>query len=294
MITQLTDKIWIVHGLNNGRYPYSHSLYIKDGGVLVDAGADLEEIRRLRDGEGIETVLMTHYHEDHFTWLSQVPEARVWASKDDAPAFASFEALLEHEAALGTEWEARYLKLLSEKFHFVPRGIAREIADGEELLFGKTRAVAVIAPGHSLGHLCLYFPDDKILFMADYDLTAFGPWYGDARSSLEELRNSVRRLAAIDARICVVSHEGPTHNGPIAEKAEAYLAWIDRREQALREFLRKPRSRAEIISRRLICGPGNDWWWLDYAEWSIISKHLDEMIRRGDASFEEGRYQLLP
>ena len=293
MITQLTDRVWIVHGLNNGRYPYSHSLYIKDSGVLVDAGSDPEEIDQLREGEGIGTVVMTHYHEDHFTYLSRVPDAQVWTSEADAPAFGSLETLLAYESAAGTQWEAQYRKLLTDKFHFAPRNIARRVVDGEELLFGKTRATAVVAPGHSQGHLCLHFPDEGILFMADYDLAAFGPWYGDARCSIEELRRSVRRLAAIDARICVTSHEGPTHQGPIIEKAEAYLATISHREQALREFLGKPRTRAEIISRRLVCGPENKWWWLDYAEWSILSKHLDEMMLRGEASFEDGRYRLL-
>ena len=237
---------------------------------------------------------MTHYHEDHFTYLSRVPYAQVWASEADAPAFESLETLLAYEAAAETEWEAPYRNLLTGKFHFSPRKIARRIVDGEELLFGKTRATAIIAPGHSSGHLCLHFPDEEILFLADYDLTAFGPWYGDARCGIEELRRSVRRLAAIDARICVTSHEGPAHRGPIVEKTESYLSKIDHREQALREFLSKPRSRAQIISRRLICGRENDWWWLDYAEWSLISKHLDEMMLRGEASFEDGRYRLLP
>ena len=41
MIARLTEKIWIVEGGKNGRYPYAHSLYIADGdGILVDAGSD--------------------------------------------------------------------------------------------------------------------------------------------------------------------------------------------------------------------------------------------------------------
>ena len=51
-------------------------------------------------------------------------------------------------------------KLFAEEFPFASRKIARKIADGEELRFGDTRAVAVVAPGHTPGHLCLDFPDD--------------------------------------------------------------------------------------------------------------------------------------
>lgn len=295
MITRLAERIWVVHGGKGGRYPYSHSLYIRDGGgVLVDAGSDPEEIGRLRDGEGISTVVMTHYHEDHFTYLSRLPGAEVWASGADAPAFGSLETLLAFQAALGNEWEAPYRKLLAEKFPFAPRKVARRVADGEELRFGGTLAVAVVAPGHSPGHLCLLFPREGILFLGDYDLTAFGPWYGDAPCGIEQFRGSARRLAAIGADACVVSHEGPVHPGPVTGKVEEYLSAIDRREEALREFLREPRTRGEIISRRLVCGGGNDWWWLDYAEWSLVSKHLEGMILRGEATFEGGRYRRLP
>jgi len=295
MITRLTDRIRIVHGLKNGRYPYSHSLYIRDGGgFLIDAGSDPQEIGRLRAEEGISTVVMTHYHEDHFTYLSGIPEVDVWASAADAPALESLETLLAFEAAAGTEWEAAYRELLTGKFIFAPRKVARRVTDGETLLFGETRATAVVVPGHSPGHLCLHFPDDGILFLGDYDLEAFGPWYGDASCGIESFRRSARRLAGIGADSCVVSHEGPVHRGPIAGKVEEYLSAIDRREAALREFLREPRTREEIIARRLICGRENDWWWLDYAEWSLLSKHLEGMILRGEAACADGAFRAVP
>ena len=293
MITRLTDRIWIVEGGKNGRYPYAHSLYVADGGgILVDAGSDPAEIERLRKEDGIAAVVMTHYHEDHFTYLSRLPDAEVWSSGADAPALESIETLLAWYGMVGTEWDAFFRKLLTEKFYFKPRTIGRTIADGEELRFGKTRAVAVVAPGHTPGHLCLHFPDDGILFLGDYDLTAFGPWYGDLTGDMEAFRRSALRLAAIAADRYVVSHEGPVHRGPIAEKMLAYLAVIDRREEALREYVREPRTRAEIIARRLIYGPGRDGPWFDYGEWALLSKHLDAMIARGEAALRDGAYVL--
>jgi len=293
MIHRLTDRIWIVEGGKNGRYPYAHSLYIADGGgILVDAGSDPAEIERLRAESGIAAVVMTHYHEDHFTFLSRLPDTPVWSSAADAPALESLETLLAWYGMVGTEWGAFFRDLLTEKFHFMPRTIGRKVADGEELLFGKTRAVAVVAPGHTPGHLCLHFPDDGILFLGDYDLTEFGPWYGDLTGDMEEFRRSSLRLAGIAADRYVVSHEGPVHRGPIAEKTLAYLAVIDRREEALRDYLRKPRSRAEIIARRMIYGPGRDGPWFDYGEWALLSKHLDAMIARGEATLRDGAYVL--
>jgi len=293
MITRLTEKIWVVEGGKNGRYPYAHSLFVADGGgILVDAGSDPVEIERLRKEDGIAAVVMTHYHEDHFTFLSRLPDTPVWSSAADAPALESLETLLAWYGVLGTEWDAYYRKLFAETFPFAPRKIDRKIADGEELRFGDTRAVAAVAPGHTPGHLCLHFPDDGILFLGDYDLTAFGPWYGDAPCGIDAFRRSAIRLAAIAADRFVVSHEGPVHRSPIAAKMYSYLAVIDRREEALREYLREPRTRAEIIGRRLIYGPDRDGPWFDYGEWALLSKHLEAMIARGEAALRDGAYVL--
>jgi glyoxylase-like metal-dependent hydrolase (beta-lactamase superfamily II) len=293
MIHRLTERIWVVEGGKNGRYPYAHSLYIADGGgILVDAGSDPVEIERLRTSIGIAAVVMTHYHEDHFTYLSGIPDAEVWSSGADAPALESLETLLAWYGMVGTEWDTFFRKLLTEKFHFKPRTIGRTISDGEELRFGKTRAVAVVAPGHTPGHLCLHFPDDGILFLGDYDLTEFGPWYGDLTGEAEAFRRSALRLAGIPAIRFVVSHEGPVHRGPIAGKMSAYLSVIDRREEALRDYVREPRTRAEIIARRLIYGPGRDGPWFDYGEWALLSKHLEAMLARGEAALHDGAYVL--
>src|SRR5512134_1825026 len=107
-ITRLSDRIWVVEGGKGGRYPFSHSLYVADGGgFLVDAA----EIDRLRREEGVAAVVMTHYHEDHFTYLSRLPDAEVWASGGDAPALESLSTLLDMYAVTGTEWEPFYRKL---------------------------------------------------------------------------------------------------------------------------------------------------------------------------------------
>ncbi len=295
MVTRLTDRIWVVEGGKDGRYPHSHSLYIRDGGgFLVDAGSDAEAIGRLRKEEGIASVVMTHYHEDHFTFLPLLPGVEVWSSAADAPALESLDTLLSWYGVLGSEWEAFYRKLFADKFPFAPRKVGRTIEDGEELRFGNTRAFAVVSPGHTPGHLCLHFPEDGILFLGDYDLTAFGPWYGDAPCGIDAFRRSARRLAGIAARTWVVSHEGPVLAGPIGDRMDAYLAVIDRREEALRDFLREPRTRGEIIAHRLIYGPGRDGPWFDYGEWALLSKHLEGMIVRGEASLRDGVYSLQP
>ncbi len=293
MIRRLADRIWLVEGGKGGRYPYSHSLYVRDGGgILVDCGSDCDEIARLRQDEGLVAILMSHYHEDHFLFLKRFPDVAVWASEGDAPALESFDVFLDWYGVAGTGSEAWFRNLFAEKFPYAPRAVARRLSDRERIRFGRTEAVAVVAPGHTPGHLCLHFPAEGILFMADYDLTAFGPWYGDKPGSIDAFRRSARMLAEIGAPVNVVSHEAPVHRGDIRAGTEAYLAVIDRREEALRAHLREPRTREEIVAARIVYGRERTGPWFDYGEWALLSKHIERMEADGDVVRADGRYAL--
>jgi glyoxylase-like metal-dependent hydrolase (beta-lactamase superfamily II) len=293
MIQRLADRILLIEGGKGGRYPYAHSLYLRDGGgVLIDCGSDLQDILRLRKEEGLSVVVMSHYHEDHFLLLHMLPGVEVWATAEDAPALESLEVLLDRYGVAGTEWEAFFNDLLRGKFSYAPRKVSRLVGDGEELRFGRTTAVAVVSPGHTPGHLCLSFPSEGILFLGDYDLTGFGPWYGDKPGSIEAFRRSAEKLAGIGAPVNVVSHEDPIHRGNISAKVAAYLSGIDRREDALRAFLREPRTAREIMEKRIVYGEGRHGPWFDYGEWALLSKHLDGMLARGDAVLDGDRYTV--
>jgi hydroxyacylglutathione hydrolase len=292
VIRRLADRILLVEGGKGGRYPYSHSLYIRaGGGILVDCGSDLQEILRLKEREGLAAVLMTHYHEDHFLFLREFPGVEVWASEEDAPALESLEVLLSRYGVAGTESEAFFRKLFVEKFPYEPRRVARRIAHRERIRFGRgVEALAIVAPGHTPGHLCLHFPSEELLFLADYDLSGFGPWYGDVPGGIDDFRRSGRMLAAVGAKVHVVSHEEPVHRGDISRRMEEYLSVIDRREDALRAFLAAPRTRQEIVARRIVYGEERRGPWFDYGEWALMAKHLEGMIARGEALLSDGRY----
>jgi len=294
LIRRLSDRIWLIEGEKDGRYPHSHSLYIRDGGgILVDCGSDIGAILRLKKEEVLTAILMTHYHEDHFTFLHRFPDVEVWASEGDAPALESFDVLLDWYGVSGTGEEPFFRELFADKFPYRQRTVARRVADRERIRFGKTEAVPIVAPGHTPGHLCLYFPAEEILFLADYDLTAFGPWYGDKPGGIGEFRRSARMLAGVGAKRHVVSHQDPVHEGGITAKMEAYLAVIDRREESLRKFLRRPRTREEIVTERIVYGEGRPGPWFDYGEWALMGKHLEGMVARGEAAVEGGRYALI-
>jgi hydroxyacylglutathione hydrolase len=293
MIRRITEKIWLIEGLKGGRFPYSHSLYINDGGgVLIDCGSDPEEIARLQRENGLAVIIMTHYHEDHFYFLHRFPAVEVWTTALDAPPLESLANLLDQSGAVGTRFEAGYKKRLIEEYNYVACTIARRIEDNETLRFGGIAARAVIAPGHTPGHLCLHFPEEDVLFLGDYDLTPFGPWYGDRVADIDDFLRSGRMLAGLGADINVASHEEPIHKGSICEKMERYLSVIDQRDEKLVEYLSEPRSMEEIIAHRIVYGKNAASEWFDGGEYALMARHLERMIAQGRARMEGDRYVL--
>jgi hydroxyacylglutathione hydrolase len=46
-------------------------------------------------------------------------------------------------------------------------GLDKTVTDGDEFQFGEHPVRIIETPGHTAGHICFHFPDDKILFAAD-------------------------------------------------------------------------------------------------------------------------------
>jgi glyoxylase-like metal-dependent hydrolase (beta-lactamase superfamily II) len=81
------------------------------------------------------------------------------------------------------------------------------VKDGQIISVGNFELKVIHTPGHSPGQCCFHFKEQDVLFLADYDLTRFGPWYGDRDSSIEETIASVHLLRKIPADTWVTSHD---------------------------------------------------------------------------------------
>ena len=147
-------------------------------------------------------------------------------------------------------------------------------------------------PGHTPGHLCFFFHEPGVLFLADYDLTAFGPWYGDRHSSIAATKASVRRLRQLPARVWLTCHGTGVFNAAPPQLWDGYLDVIRRRRDALLALLAEPRSMEEIVAAWIVYRrPREPLAFYRHAEQSLMGKHLDELIAEGLVVLEEGRYR---
>jgi glyoxylase-like metal-dependent hydrolase (beta-lactamase superfamily II) len=133
---------------------------------------------------------------------------------------------------------------------------------------------------------------EGVAFIGDIDLSGFGPYYGDATSSLSQFRASLRAVRELDARVWVTSH----HRGVVTSRQDfdsalsAFAARIDQRSEKLLGMLRQaPQSLESLVHTRLVYPPGFESAFVNDAERRMIEQHLDELIQTGEVRSVEDK-----
>jgi len=255
--------ILFLPGPNRGKYPFCHSLYVEGRKrVLIDPASDRVRLEALKGSPGVDEVWLSHYHEDHFTNLDLFDDRPFRISAADAPALGDMDSFHEYygirEPGLKREWSL----LLETMFNFRPRTCPHPFDDGEVVDLGGVTAEIIATPGHTIGHCAFHFKepgqDSGVLFLGDYDLTSFGPWYGDDRSDIDATIASVRRLQDVQARVWVAAHEQGVFEVDPGPAWNTYLAVIDRRERLLMDLLVMPHTVADVVERAsCMASPGS-------------------------------------
>ena len=88
-------RIRFISGENKGRYPFSHSVYIEGekARIVIDPASSLDKLSLLRDTESVDTVWLSHWHEDHFKYLYLFDHCSFRISERDFPPMADIKVL---------------------------------------------------------------------------------------------------------------------------------------------------------------------------------------------------------
>jgi hydroxyacylglutathione hydrolase len=290
MEEQIVGPVRFLPGENRGRYPYCNSIYIEEAGILIDPASDRKRLIRLRAEQGVKMVWLSHWHEDHFMHLDLFDDLPLWISPLDAPPLADLSTFLNWYGF--SEEERRYWKpILRDQFHFRPRFPAHYLIGGETINLGPLSVDIIATPGHTPGHLAFFFREPTLLFAGDYDLTRFGPWYGDLFSSIDQTRASIDLLQKIPAGVVMTGHETGVFVQPLNELWERYGEVIEEREEKLLKFLEKPQTLKTIVESWIIYGkPKNPKEFFAFGERAHMIKHLEDLQKRGMVVKENDLY----
>lgn len=139
-----------------------------------------------RRGWTLTHLLLTHHHLDHVqgaeTLRKRFPQMKIVGAAKDA--------------------------------HRLPP-LDQAVSDGDEVAVGAARARVIATPGHTLGHVAFYFPEDEAVFVGD---TLFSLGCGRVfEGTTDEMRLSLETLANLPRETRVYcGHEYTQANGRFA------------------------------------------------------------------------------
>jgi glyoxylase-like metal-dependent hydrolase (beta-lactamase superfamily II) len=286
----------VYFGEKSGKYPDGNQVTVRGADSLAVFDTPLVSNRL---GEGFleaDLVVLGHVHEDHMAGLHRLRHASVHVHEADVEAARSWEGMARHYGYQPGVLAAMRAKIERE-FHYAPRPDARAYSDGASWeLGGGVTVRAWHMPGHTSGHCVLLVEPGGIAFIGDIDLSSFGPYYGDATSSLEEFRRTLEAVKDIPAKVWITSH----HKGVITDREtflsllKAFASRLDAREEAIAERLRQhPSTLAELAAHRFVYPRNLDDLYYADAERRTIEQHLEALARAGRASGEGGRWRLV-
>ena len=281
-------------GEKSGKYPDGNQVMVRGADTLVAFDTPLVANRMGSELLDADLVVLGHVHEDHITGLHRLRHAPVHVHEADVAAARSWEGLARHYGYSAPVLDGMRA-MIERNFHYAPRPDAVSYADGAcwELGGGVT-VRAFHAPGHTSGHCVLLVEPGGIAFIGDIDLSSFGPYYGDATSSLAAFRRTLAAVPDIPAKIWITSH----HKGVITEREtfltllRAFASRLDAREEAIAQHLREqPSTLAELVAHRFVYPADRDDLYYADAERRTIVQHLKALARDGRIVDDGGRWR---
>ena len=206
---------------------YLNSYVIKADGrnLIIDTGFNRNECFEAMNNGLSELKIdltdcdffITHLHADHFGLIARLvtKKSKIYFSRPDKEIIESwegFEPMIEYAGKNGfPENELRNALHQHPGYKYgsdwTPDMSVLE--DGETITYGDYCFECVETPGHTLGHICLYEPERKILIAGDHILSDITPniqCWSDKENPLEKYLSSLDKVRKLDVGLVLPGH----------------------------------------------------------------------------------------
>ncbi len=207
------------------KYLNSYILKSPDRNLIIDTGLNRREcLEAMQNGLAELSVdlnrtdiFITHLHADHFGLVNKLAtdSNRIFFSRPEKELIESwegFEAMIAYGGRNGfpeDQLRAALDKHPGKKYgtQWIPE--LSLLDDGDVIQCGRYRFRCVTTPGHTLGHICLYEADRKILIAGDHildDITPNIQCWTDGQNPLKWYLASLEKTAALDVDRVLPGH----------------------------------------------------------------------------------------
>jgi glyoxylase-like metal-dependent hydrolase (beta-lactamase superfamily II) len=211
------------------------NVYLVRGGdewALIDTGMHSEDsIATFKEAlqevgcsfSAIRKLVCTHHHPDHFgtsrtykdltgaeVYLHPLELPRIERMQSSTPSPEAFAFFRAHGVPMpdspdGHPTPGRYFGTL-----YAPVMPDHLLNDGDTVQIGNRELVVVWTPGHTPGHCCFYFPDDKVLIVGDHLLPKITPhvgvFYTGPDNPLQDFIHSQQKVQHFDVELVLPAH----------------------------------------------------------------------------------------
>lgn len=233
-----------VRGFRTGRFDFGINttfIIYRIGTTLIDAGPTNQwsTIKRVLKPLNIDTLLITHHHEDH---------------SGNANRISKLKNLTPYAPALGQAKLAKgYPTPLIQKLIWgSPLKVETQTLPDQLIInqdsASETEVIAIPTPGHAKDLTCLFLPAQKYLFSGDMYISK-SLKYLRIDENLTQLIQSLRKLIALDFEVLFCPHRGIVEEGKKAlqEKLENLLTLCRKSQELMKQGLNE----GEIINQLL-------------------------------------------
>ena len=213
--------------------------YVICGGsrnLIMDTGFNTPEcLRDLKEGltelnidMSKTDLLLTHFHADHVGLVNHIEEMAKAAGNTDFKIYMSqidkdvADTFIKEEH----NWKVQLSRFLAEGFpeeelkdvyahhpaqrHKQPGGFTiTPIDEGDIVKVGDIELKVMITPGHTPGHVCLYYEKEQIFFSGDtvlFNITPNISFWPGSTAALGEYFLSILKIRDLPVKLCLPGH----------------------------------------------------------------------------------------
>jgi glyoxylase-like metal-dependent hydrolase (beta-lactamase superfamily II) len=207
------------------KYLNSYVVKTSDRNLIVDTGLNRDEclaaMQKGLDELGVDLAktdfFITHLHADHFGLVAKLvtETSKIFFNRQDAELIETWEGfgpMIRYAGTHGFPEEELWNALKQHPGHKFASDWIPDLSimsEGEVISAGDFAFRCIETPGHTLGHMCMYEPDKKILISGDHildDITPNIQCWSDHENPLKHYLESLDKVAGLDVDLVLPGH----------------------------------------------------------------------------------------
>lgn len=207
------------------KYLNSYVVRSPDRNLIIDTGfnhklcfdAMMTGLNSLGINLAETDIFVTHFHADHFSLVPKLktPTTRIYFNRPEAELLENwqgFGAMIENADQQGFPKESLQKALEAHpgsKFGVKWAPEADMLSEDRILSYGDYTFSCVETPGHTLGHICLYESEKKILISGDHVLIDISPniqCWNNYENPLQNYMESLKKIRKFNVKLVLPGH----------------------------------------------------------------------------------------